>query len=183
MTKRAILPVLMIAALLTGCGGANAEERIEKQRDDLAAAQEISFTADVTANFENEVFQCTLRCTATPEEVVVEAVEPELIAGVRARMAAGEATLEYEGVILSIGGKAGGPLAAMPILFAALKSGHVIRAWAEQDGELYAAELYAHDDYALTMWFDAENLAPVHASLSEDGAEFLGCEIRDFHYR
>ena len=173
----------MIAALLTGCGGANAEQRIEAQRDDLAAAAEISFTADVTANLENEVFRCTLNCTATPEELVIEAIEPELIAGVRARMAAGETALEYEGVRLSIGGAAGGPLAAMPILFTALKSGHVIRAWAEQDGELFAAELYADEDYELTVWFDAETLAPVHASLSQSGMERIGCQIRDFQFR
>lgn len=183
MAKRAILPALMISALLAGCGGADAETRIEERRDALADAEEITFTALVTADLGDEVFKCTLLCGATPEALTVEVAAPEAVAGVRARMSAGETTLEYEGVILSVGGLEDGPLAAMPLLLAALKSGHVIRAWAEEDGGCFAAQLYADDEEELTVWFDAETLSPVAASLSREGAERIRCEIQEFQFR
>lgn len=184
--RRVVLPVLMISLLLCACGGAAAEEALEKQRDTLAAAEEITFTAELTANLGDEVFACTLACVSTPEEVTAEVLEPALIAGVKASVRDGEATLRYEGMQLHLGDALGaGPISAVPLLFRALKTGHIIRAWTEkaEDGELLAAELYADDDYALTMWFDADALSPVHASISENGTELLRCEIKDFTYR
>ena len=186
MSKRAILPALMITLLLSACGGAAAEETLEKQRDVLAAAEEICFTAEVTASAGDEVFVCTLRCSSTPEEITAEVVEPESVAGVKASVKDGETTLRYEGVQLSVGDPdAMGPMGAVPLLFRALTAGHIIRAWTEkaEDGALLAAEVYADDDFALTLWFDADTLTPVHASLSEDGTEFLRCEFKDFSYQ
>ena len=185
--KRAILPALMITLLLCACGngGAAAEEKLEARRDALAAAEEITFTADVTANLGDEVFACTLACAATPEEVSAEVLAPEPVAGVRAVSRDGETTLRYEGVQLSVGAAGLGPMQAVPLLMRALKAGHVIRAWTEtaERGALIAAEIYADDNYALTVWFDSAALSPVHASLSEGGTELLRCEIRNFTYR
>ena len=63
--RRMFLPALMITLLLTGCGGAAPERKIEELRETLTAAEEITVTADVTADLESEVFQCTLRCIST----------------------------------------------------------------------------------------------------------------------
>lgn len=187
--RRVILPVLMISILLlSACGnGGAAEEKLEKQRDTLAAAERVAFTAEVTASLGDEVFLCTLDCAATPEEITVEVVEPSPVAGVKATVKNGEATLRYADVQLSVGTgleDSPGPLGAMPLLFRALRVGHVIRAWTEKDGEasLIAAEIYADDDLALTMWFDAGTLSPVHASVSRDGAEVIRCAIRNFTF-
>ena len=179
--KRAIAPALMISLLLCACGGGNAEQRIEQQRDALAAAEEIGFTARVRTDLGDEVFLCALDCKATAEGLTVEVLEPEEIAGIRAHTSGGETELEYDGVILGLGGRAGGPLGAMPLLLRALTEGHVIRAWEEDGRALIAAEIYADDDYALTIWFDGASLAPRCASVSEDGAEFLRCDFEEFH--
>lgn len=188
MSKRAVLPALMITLLLAGCGGGTAtEEQLEARRETYAAAEEIAFTAEVTAFLGDEVFSCTLACAATPEEISAEVTAPELVSGVKAVVRDGETQIRYEGVQLSVGSgmDALGPFSAVPILFRALRAGHVIRAWTEpgDGGVLVAAELYADDDYALTMWFEERTLTPVHASLSLDGAELARCEIRDFTVR
>ena len=184
--RRFLIPALMISLLLTGCGGAaGAEQKIEKQRDTLASAELLSFTADVTASLGDEVFLCKLDCAASADEVTIEVVEPELIAGVKARVRDGEAEVEYENVRLSVSG-AGmeglHPVSAMPILCKALKAGHVIRAWLEKEdsGELIAAEIFADETYGLTLWFEKSTLTPVHAELSEDGAVIITCDITDF---
>ena len=189
--RRFLIPALMISLLLTGCGGsaAGAEQKIEKQRDTLASSELMSFTADVTASLGEEAFQCTLACAATAEEITVEVVKPELIAGVRAHLRDGEAEVEYENVRLSLGGVATEglhPISAMPILCKALKTGHIVRAWLEKEssGELVAAEIFSDENYGLTLWFDKSTLTPVHAELSEteSGAVVITCDIRDFQY-
>ena len=183
--KRVIAPVLMITLLLAACGGgAVLEERVEARRDALAAAERISFTAEVTADLGSEVFESTLACTATPEGVTMEVISPELIAGVTATATAGagETAMEYGSVQLLVGATdAPGPFSALPLLCEALRTGHVIRAWSE-DG-LVAAEFYAGDERGLTVWFDESGLTPVHAEFysgSADGHVDVRCEIRDF---
>lgn len=182
--KRVIAPVLMITLLFAACGGGAAiEEQVEARRDALAAAERISFTAEVTADLGSEVFVSTLACTVTPEQVSMEVLSPELVAGVTASVAAGEGktAIEYGAVQLIVGAPdAPGPFTALPLLCEALRAGHVIRAWRE-DG-LVAAEFYAGDDYGLTVWFTESGLVPVHAELygSADGHVLARCEIRDF---
>ena len=186
--RRFLIPALMISLLLTGCGAsAGAEQKIEKQRETFAAADELSFTADVTADLGDEVFQCRLDCAAGADEVTVEVTEPELIAGIRAHLRDGETELEYENVRLSvpgIGPEGLHPLSAVPLLCKALQAGHVIRAWTEKaDGGLFAAEIFADENYGLTLWFDKSTLTPVHAELSQDGAVIITCDISNFQVR
>ena len=180
--KRAVLPVLMMTLLLSACGGAALEEQIEARRDALGAAERISFTAEVSCDLGSEVFDCTLACTATPEQVAMEVLSPEIIAGVTASAAAGETALEYGSVQLAVGEQdAPGPFSALRLLCEALRTGHVIRAWSE-DG-LVAAEFYAGDERGLTVWFTGDGLTPAHAELysgSADGRALVRCEIRDF---
>ena len=72
--KRAIVPALMTALLLTACGG-GLEERIEARRDALAEAECIAFTTALTADLDTEVFACTLDVARTMEETALTVVE------------------------------------------------------------------------------------------------------------
>lgn len=187
--RRFLLPALMISLLLTGCGGAaGAQRKIAEQNQKLAAAEELSFTVDVTANLGGEVFDCTLACLAGAEETTVELLAPESVAGIRARVGADGVALEYEDLSLGVG-TAGldtvTPISAAPLLVLALRSGFLQRCWTERDGEreLLVAQVYVNDDAALTLWYDGETLAPLHGEFSRDGTVLLRCEIRDFTYR
>ena len=186
--RRFLMPALMISLLLTGCGAGGAEERLKAQREKLSAAEEITFTADITADLGSEVFDCTLDCAWTPEELTVQVSAPESITGVCTRFRDGEAVLEFGDVSLGVGtaGEEGlSPVSAVPLLTDALRSGFLRRVWRERDGEreLLAAEIYVTDAAALTMWFDAETLTPLHGEFYRDGRMILRCEIRDFTFR
>lgn len=180
--KRVVLPVLMTALLFAACGGGAAiEEQVEARRDALAAAERVCFTAEVAADFGSEVFECTIACVATPEQIAMEVLSPELVAGVTASVAAGETAIEYGSVQLILGAPdAPGPFSALRLLCEALRTGHVIRVWREED--LVAAEFYVGDDRGLTVWFTERDLTPSHAELysSADGRALVRCEIRDF---
>ena len=185
--RRYLLPALMISLLLSGCGSAGVQQKIAEQNEKLAAAEELSFTADITANIGDEVFECSLACAFDKETVTAEVLAPESVAGVRARVADGSVALEYEGLSLGVG-TAGldsiTPIGAVPLLVQALRSGFLQRCWTERDGDrtLLVAQIYVSDLAALTLWYDGETLTPIHGEFSRDGAVVLRCEIKDFTY-
>ena len=185
--RRYLLPALMISLLLSGCGSAGVQRKIAEQNQRFAAAEALSFTADVTANLGAEVFDCTLACAFAGEAVTVEVLAPESVAGIRARVEDGSVALEYEGLSLGVG-TAGlddiTPVGAGPLLIQALRSGFLQRCWTERDGDraLLVAQVYDSDLAALTLRYDGETLTPLHWEVSQDGAVVLRCEIRDFTY-
>ncbi|MFR3291205.1 MAG: hypothetical protein ACLTSG_13710 [Lachnospiraceae bacterium] len=83
------------------------------------AGGEAELTALVTAlGTGRHALGYTLRCVSGAQGSEVEALAPELIAGVRARLDAEGAALEYEGLILDAGEVAEGlsPVTALPKL-------------------------------------------------------------------
>ena len=185
--RRWLLPALMMALLLTGCGQSAPERKIDGMRKTLAAAEEIAVTADVTANLGEERFSCTLRCLAAPDQTVVEVRAPESIAGIRAIVGGDGTKLEYAGLSLGVGGwePDAAPVTALPLLLRALRGGSTLRTWTEWEGErtLFVRELYVTEDTTLTVWLDGATLLPAHADFTRGGETMLRCEITEFTYR
>ncbi len=183
--RRWIVPALMIMLLLTGCGDGAAERKLDGTCKAIAAAEELSMTADVTANLGNERFSCTLACTVDADGATVEVKAPETIAGIRALVGAEGTTIEYEGLSLGIGNdRDTAPVTALPLLLNALKSGSTLRTWTEREGEreIVVREYYLTDDTSLAVWLDAETLCPLHAEFRQGGAVTIRCEITQFTY-
>ena len=185
--RRLIVPVLMISLLLTGCDSGAVQRKLKEQREKFAAAENISFVAELTANPGKEVFQCTVACAAAGGELTVELLSPESVAGIRARIADGQTTLEYENISLGVGtaGQDGiTPVSAAPLLISALRSGFLQRCWIERDadGELLAEEVYITDAAELTVWYRSEELTPVRCEFVQEDKVILRCDIREFRY-
>ena len=183
--RRWLLPALMITLLLTGCGGSQPARRLEKLREDLRAAQSVTLTADIDASLEDEVFSCTVRCTALPESTTVELIAPEEVAGIRAVTDAEGTRIEYDGVSLGVGSTADGrlsPAGALPQLLRALRAGSILRSWTEREGDqtLLVAEFYVADDTILAVWLDGDALTPRSAEFRRGDAVVLRCEIKDY---
>ena len=184
--RRFLLPALMMTLLLTGCGGAAPERRMEELKQNLSDARRITLTAEVTATLENEVFACTLDCAAQPDAVTVEVRAPESIAGIRAVVDDSGSRIEYGNISLGVGGQADvpAPVTALPLLLNALKSGSTLRTWTEREGEreIVVREYYLTDDTSLAVWLDEESLYPLHAEFRQGGAVTIRCEITQFTY-
>ena len=185
--RQVIVPVLMIISLLLG--GCRENDKLQREldgaREEWAAANSLSFTASVTAELSDSVFECVLECTKSEETLVVEIKSPENIAGIRARLSEGKTELEYDGLILAVGDPMKGeisPLSAMPIIMQALTEGHAMRIWPERDGEqeMLCAEVYVSESDCAKLWFDRENCNFVHAELVSDGRAVVKCEIVSF---
>ena len=152
-----------------------------------ATVIDLGAPADVTADLETEVFQCTLRCTATPERTTVEVLAPETIAGIRAVVDPENLRIEYDDVSLGVGGAAvvPSPVTALPALLQALKEGSCLRSWTEREGDrtLCVREYYVTDDCTLTLWLDSETLLPLCAEFRQGERTAVRCEIQEFKYK
>lgn len=185
--KRAILSVLMTAVLLLGgCGETAAlQEGFEASVQRRAGAGTVAFTADVTAELTDSVFECSLSCSRSGGETVVEVLAPEELSGIKARIKQGKTELEYDSLILAIEDAQAGetsPLEAMPMLMDALTQGYARSIWSESEGEreLAVAEVFLTDtDYAL-LWMEGESFTPCNMELVSGGRAVVKCKITSF---
>ena len=111
---------------------------------------------------------------------VVEILEPELVAGIKARVSEDTTQLEYEGVILDIGTLSDNglsPMSALPVLVKAMREGHLDIVWTEDD--MLAARIIPSDDITVTLWLSKE-LVPLNAEISCDEKTVAFIEITDW---
>ena len=164
--KRKISALLMITALLLcGCGE-NEELAFESFRAELAGAEELCFTADVQAEYEDKTASFKLEFSMKGDEYAVKILEPEIVAGISAHIKSGETHLEYDGVILDIGvlnDRGLCPMSALPYLADAMKDAYAEMAWTED--ELLTVRLVPADDMSVTLWINEDN-EPVNAEIS-----------------
>lgn len=165
MKRTAICLPLAIILLLTGCGS-DEKQRAAELEERVCAAEEISFTAQLRAEYEDKTARFKLACSYSGSQCLVEILEPEAVAGIKARTADGESELLYDGVILDIGSlDARGlcPMSALPLLLEAMKGAYTELAWYEDD--MLCMRLVPDDDYTVTLFADGQTLVPKSAEI------------------
>ena len=183
--RRVWLPALMISlVLLSGCaGGEDWEERFSLARQELAAASQLSFTAEITADMGETVFECTLACVRDGEGTEMTVLSPELAQGVVVRSDGGGAKLSYDGLELYVG-ETGGvtPVGAVPVLTAALVDGYAEDFYTEayEDTPCLVARVYIDEDTHALIWLEEETLTPLYAELVQSGTAAVRCRFSDF---
>lgn len=177
----AALMTLLLAIPLAACGKDAAREAFEELRASMLDS-DAELTADVTAYAQDGTqLEYGLECTSGAESSEVEATAPELISGVRARIEAGSAKVEYEGLMLDAGEVSKGlsPVTALPRLCEAIREAHVELAWTE--GGESVVSLVPEDETAITLTLDGNGL-PVSAEFTsrESGKTLILCRIEGF---
>ncbi len=197
MKRRAIwVPVwvLTLTLALAGCS-AGQEERPEQLaaqiRGEYLSLSGWTGQVEVTAHYDQQVYQFTLDAVWSREgETVLTVTAPELLAGVTARIQAGEGRLEYDGAGLSIGAlddQGLTPIAAVPALMEQLGEGYIARCdWQEGDGgrQLYLQcrdpERAEGEGTQYELWLDPDTHALEQAEVSVDGTTRLSLVFSDF---
>ena len=173
--KKIIMLLSILCVLpLTGCGAGREEARFERFRASLTDSA-VTVTAEVTARDADTLSVFTLRCAETPEGCALEVLAPEEIAGVKARLADGEAKLQFDDLILPMPQAADtvSPLMALPLVLQAARTGFLDLVW---DADGLTAQLITDDDTAVRITFD-ENDLPVSAEIDVDGRTCAFCAI------
>lgn len=189
--KKRLLFLPMMLLLLTGCGGGQegktgAEALAVAIRGEYMAMTAYSLQAKVNADYGQRVYDFTLSVTSDGEETTVVIQEPEMLAGVTARMDGDEGTLEYEDLSLETGfldGESLSPVSALPTLVEAARTQYIDRCTLA-DGvlEVHCAdpEEDAGTGREVTLYFDAQTHALTGGEISQDGRRVITCEITEF---
>lgn len=178
MRKR-ICSALMIGCLaLTACGSTK-QQRLESARTRIAEAQSMTMTAQVQADFGETIEQYTLAYSYDGACWTALVMEPEIVAGVTARISKDASELEYDGTILTTGDLTGNgvaPISAVPLVHETLRDGMTDCVW--EEGELLAGTFVYDDAISVSVWFDAEGM-PTAAELTENGIVKAECMLTD----
>mgnify|MGYP000009178052 FL=1 len=189
--KKRLLFLPMMLLLLTGCGGGQegetgAEALAVAIRGEYMAMTSYSLQAQVNADYGQRVYDFTLSVTSDGEETTVVIREPEMLAGVTARMDGDEGTLECEDLSLETGlldGESLSPVSALPTLVEAARTQYIDRCTLA-DGvlEVHCAdpEEDAGTGREVTLYFDAQTHALTGGEISQDGRRVITCEITEF---
>lgn len=171
--------------LLSACEGGNMQrERFDKARENIASSPLLCFTAAVSVELTDSVFDCLLEVERSGETISVTVLRPEEAAGISAIMSPDGTEIEYGELVLGIGDAVIGersPIAAMAHIVQAMESGFITMLWNEAcgDRELVAAQCYISDDEYVRIWFDEENMLPLNAELVSGDTVVVKCHIED----
>ena len=177
--------------LLAGCGPAKVS-----RGEELALIirgeylEETPWTASVyvTADYGRRVYQYELEAAWDGAETTLTLTAPETVAGMAARLKAGESLLEYDGMVLETGplnGEGLTPLSAIPALLEAARSGYITAV--SLDGEAGLLRVDCGDPEGepgegteISLWFDSQSHALVRGEISQDGFRVILCEFTQF---
>lgn len=183
--RRFITALMTCMFLLSACGSGNMQrERLDNAREKIALSKSLCFTADVSVELTDSVFDCTLKVERSGETISVTVLQPEEAAGISAVMSPDGAEIEYGELVLGIGDAVIGersPIAAMSDIVQAMENGFITMLWSEAcgDREFLAAQCYISDDEYVRIWFDEENMLPLNAELVSGDTVVVKCRIED----
>ena len=138
--RKRMICVLMMTALLAGCGqqgeSNQAEELALAIRTEYIAMTACAADAQITADYGRRVYQYQVTAAVNGEETLLTVVQPELVAGITARIGGEkDSKLEYDGVILETGTLDDDgltPVSALPALLESARAGFMAECTLEE---------------------------------------------------
>lgn len=185
MRKKLIFAVCGVLLVLSGCSAAVQPQPLLTFRTALLQAETCTFSAAVTADYDDAVVQFTLDCTFSPQQGAQVCVrEPESIAGIEASVQDTCAYVTFDDVQIGLGSLADGNLAplAVPYVLGQCWAGEYIDCTG-RDGMLLRATYrmgYEQQELIVDTWFEPDTMTPVRAEISHDGALAASVELSNF---
>lgn len=176
------LPLLLVFFL--GCSGPDpAMEVALELRSRCLGAGQITFEAEICADYITSIEQFTLECAFDGTDTMTFTVaEPEEISGIRGTVSGTEGTVGYDDTVLGFPMLAEGrlsPVSGPWVLMKAIRSGAIIAAGKE--GELIHLTIDdSYADNALTVDVWLEEGAVTEAEIAWEGRRCLTMSLDDF---
>ena len=184
MKKLAALMIVVV--LLVGCTGKRDEmDRVMNLRAALLGSGGCTFTAQITADYGDELHKFALYCEGMNNgDLGFRVEQPETISGITGRFKGKEGALTFDDVVLAFPLLADGqvtPVSGPWIFLKTLRSGCISAVCREEDLlHLTVDDSYAEDALRLDIWL-RENV-PVQADISHDGQRILSLDVKNFDY-
>lgn len=182
-----IVVAVLVCLLLSGCLGKPGElDPAMELRTRLQQASQCSFTAQVTAQYGNEICKFTIDCTADRNNCLLFTVsEPSEISGITGRITGKTGELIFDDAALQFPLMADqklSPISGPWVFLTALKSGYLTSACREEEGiRLSIDDSYEDDALRLDIWLDDANI-PQQADILQNGTRILTLAVKDFEF-
>ena len=152
-------------------------------RSRCLASEQVTFRADVRADYITTVEEFSLACETDREGTMAfQVLEPEEIAGIRGTVREDAGTVEFEETVLAFPLMAQGrlsPLSGPWVVLKAIRSGYIIAAG--QEGELTRITIDdSYADNALTVDIWLEDGEVEEAEIAWEGRRCLTMTVDDF---
>ena len=176
--------VILAVLFMCGCGDKSPMDTAEEIKTELGGYASLTLTADITASYENCVYDFKVKCTKDDAGLGIEILEPESLAGITARLEEDGFTLSYDGVEMSTGKLTEdglSPAGALPVLIEQWTEGYASGSVYESygDEETLALDTNISDTVKQRTWFDRETHLPVHSEISENGVVVVTCDFEN----
>lgn len=183
MKKAALL--LMIAWVLTGCSEENREmEAALSLRDSLLSGNGCAFSANLTADYGDALYEFSLDCEADAlGNVDFSVTGPETIAGITGTMSETGGKLTFDETALQFELMAEdtlSPVSAPWLFVKTLRSGCITSVGNEDNMlRLSIDDSYRDDALRLDIWLEQDR-TPIRAEVLQEGTRILTMTVRDF---
>ncbi len=179
---RRFLPLLLV--FLLGCSGPDPamEAALELRSRCLGAAQ-ITFEAELCADYITNIEHFTLECAFDGTDTMRFTVtEPEEIAGIRGSVSGTEGAVEFDGTVLAFPLLADGrlsPVSGPWVLLKAIRSGAIIAAGKEGERiHLTIDDSYADNALTVDLWLEEGEVE--EAEIAWEGRRCMTMTVEDF---
>ena len=192
MRKVLSLFALMILLLpLNGCfGGGEGQRALDTAltiRGEYLSMPRFSSQVRLRADYGQRVYDYTLDLSVSEEEILLTVTEPELIAGITARIKADEHVLEFDDLRLETGSldETGlTPISAIPRMLTAIRQDYLTACSFEESGSLRVScgdpDLPPGTGTEYVLWFHPETHDLIQGEISVDGIRRIFCTFSPF---
>lgn len=191
-----LICVLMMTLTLTACGGTAGQMSLQEQalaiRGEYLAADGCSAKLNVMADYGQRVYTYSMDVSVADGACTLVLTAPAELAGLTARVAAGESQLEYDGAVLETGPLSEDgltPLGAIPALLECIRSGFIDSCGTERLGERDTLRVFCRDPersvgsgQESTLWFDMTTHVLVRGEIAVDGRRVILCDLEQFNW-
>lgn len=177
--------VLMLLLVLSGCAETNSElERGMALRSRLLKAEQVSFTADIAADYGDTIQLFSMDCVSDAKgNLTFTITAPETIAGITGSISDGEGKLTFDETALHfelLTDDQLNPASSPWILMKTLRSGYLTSAGMEEELlRLTIDDSYEDDALHLDIWLDDRD-HPQRAEICYDGRTILTLTVKAF---
>ena len=174
-TLPAIILLILVLSLFTGCAGKREAAELDRWRRSLAG-QEIRFTAEIETP-DGTAFTAEV---CRREDTELRLLAPDTIRDVRVRVKAGSRELVYEDLVLVLPPEREGedsPCAGPGRVLDAVLTGDIL--WTGREITGPTAEFSLSEGETVLLWRD-ESGAPIRAELCRDGRTGITIAISDW---
>ncbi|MBQ3404316.1 MAG: hypothetical protein IJG63_02720 [Oscillospiraceae bacterium] len=182
--RKALLCICLICLLSACASKPSPEEHALRLREYYARLENIDMTMKTRADYGERVYEYKLSCAGSPCAGLLQVLEPDNVAGLRARYEDGSTALVFDSAELYTGkiDESGlSPLDAVPAALKAWGEGYIREAWYERliDTDCIVILTDINNDVQLCTWFDKLTMLPVQADIMRDGYTVVSMEFEN----